>query len=145
MGEHDDDQPVAPTGAELKRRGGLRVLIVEDNADAANSLGMLLRLLGYDVKIAADGPTALRLATAAPPDVAFVDIGLPGMDGYEVAKRLRAATTDIVLVALTGHAREQDRRKALATSFQHHVAKPADPEALATLLLQLGKALGRGE
>jgi CheY-like chemotaxis protein len=117
----------------------VRVLIVEDNADAADSLGTLLTLLGHEVEITADGPTAVRLATTVPPDVALVDIGLPGMDGYEVAKQLRAACPDVILVALTGYGREQDRRRALAAGFQHHVIKPADPEAINTLLLQLGR------
>ena len=115
----------------------IRVLIVEDNADAANSLATLLGLLGHEVKIAAEGPTALRLAAAAPPDAALVDIGLPGMNGYEVAQRLRAACADIVLVALTGYGRDEDRQKAFAVGFQHHLVKPVDLDALDALLRQL--------
>jgi two-component system CheB/CheR fusion protein len=131
-------EPVA-TGAGPEPRNRVRVLIVEDNTDAANSLGRLLELLGHEVEIAADGPTAVRLATAVAPDVALVDIGLPGMDGYEVAKQFRAACPDVILVALTGYAREQDRRKAVAAGFHYHLAKPADPDALDTLLLRLAR------
>jgi CheY-like chemotaxis protein len=106
----------------------LRVLIVEDNVDAAESLQMLLELLGHRVDVAHDGPTALDFARAHGPEMMLVDIGLPEMDGYEVARRLRAdpAVPSLVLVALTGYGRDEDRRQALAAGFDHHLAKPVD-------------------
>jgi signal transduction histidine kinase len=117
----------------------LRVLIVEDNEDAANSLAYLLRAWGHEARTARDGPAALGVAAAFPPQVAFVDIGLPGMDGFEVGSRLRkqAGANGLLLVALTGHGLESDRQKSEAHGFAHHLLKPVDPEALQALLAHL--------
>ncbi len=107
----------------------LRVLVVEDNVDAADSLNMLLRLYGHEVQLARSGPAALRLASASRPDVVLMDIGLPGMDGYEVAKRLRAKPEfkDVVMCALTGHTpSEADRQRQQETGFDHYYIKPVD-------------------
>src|SRR5262249_19171361 len=114
----------------------LRVLVVDDNIDAADSLAMLLRLWGHQVQTAHDGPSALRLAEEEHPDVVFLDIGLPGMNGYEVAKRLRTdlGLHDALLIALTGYGQEEDRRRSMDTGLNYHLTKPVEPEALQALL-----------
>ncbi len=109
----------------------LRVLVVDDNVDAAQMLGVLLRLLGHDVTLAHDGPTALALAAAAIPELVLIDIGLPGMDGYAVAAALRQnGLTDAALVAVTGYGREGDISRSLQAGFDHHLVKPVDLAAL---------------
>jgi two-component system CheB/CheR fusion protein len=112
------------------------VLLVEDNRDAAEGTSMLLQLLGHRVRVAHDGVAAIDAARADPPDVILLDIGLPGADGYEVARRIRSVPDlrRVVLVALTGYGREQDRREALAAGFDHHLAKPVDPDVLGVLI-----------
>ena len=118
----------------------VRVLLVEDNADAAESLGMLLDVLGHRVRAVSDGPRALDEALLNPPDVMLVDIGLPGMDGYEVARRIRQTPelAPVTLIALTGYGRDTDKREALAAGFDHHLVKPVDPNALQALVARLG-------
>lgn len=114
-----------------------RVLIVDDNRDGAQSLAIMLRLWGHQVSVAFDGPTALVLALQERPDFVVCDIGLPGMDGYEVAEALRQQYGDgILLVALTGYGQEDDRRRAREAGFNHHVVKPVNPEELQRLLTQ---------
>ena len=120
-----------------ERPKGLRVLLVEDYADGAASMAMLLRMSGHDVRVAGDGASALDEALQVPPDVVFLDIGLPGgMDGYEVAKRLRKHTAEKrpLLVAVTGFASEADRRHSFEVGIDLHLAKPADPHNLLGLL-----------
>jgi CheY-like chemotaxis protein len=112
----------------------LRVLVVEDNVDAGDSLSLLLRLHGHQVAVARTGPTALEMAAMTPLDVILLDIGLPGMDGYEVARRLREnpAYQDVKLCALTGFTpSEADRQRQQETGFDHYFIKPV---ALSTLL-----------
>ncbi|HXJ20882.1 MAG TPA: PAS domain-containing protein [Polyangia bacterium] len=105
----------------------LRVLVVDDNVDAATGMGHLLGLLGHQVVVKHDGPTALVAAGGAPPDLVLLDIGLPGMDGYAVAAQLRAAGhTRATLVAVTGYGQEEDSRSARAAGFDGHLAKPVD-------------------
>lgn len=114
----------------------LRVLVVEDNVDAADSLSMLLRLYGEDVQIARTGPTALEIATAIRPDVVLLDIGLPGMDGYEVAKRLREMPEfkNLMICALTGYTPSvADQQRQQATGFNHYFVKPVGLEQLTEL------------
>jgi two-component system CheB/CheR fusion protein len=115
--------------------------VVEDNSDAADALMMILELLGHHVRVANDGIVALELARANLPDVMLVDIGLPGMDGYEVARRVRRdpALKDLVLVALTGYGRDEDKRQALTAGFDYHLVKPVDPDSLHGLVVRLGK------
>ena len=105
-----------------------RVLIVDDNVDTANSMALLLNASGHEVRTAHDGPTALDAAVDYRPDVVILDIGLPGLNGYEVARRLRhqAALADVVLIAITGYGQETDRQSALAAGFNHHLVKPVD-------------------
>ena len=116
-----------------------RILVVDDNRDAADSLGMLLQVLGADVRIARDGAEALQAFTAYDPAVVLLDIGMPGMDGYEVARRIRNDFPDrrAALVALTGWGQEEDRRRARDAGFDHHLIKPADVETLQVLLASL--------
>jgi PAS domain S-box-containing protein len=105
-----------------------RVLVVDDNVDTAQSVAMLLTSSGHEVRLAYDGPTALAAAIDYRPDVALLDIGLPGFDGYELAKRIRKQPSlrSVVLVALTGYGQESDRRRSQETGFHHHLVKPAD-------------------
>lgn len=109
-----------------------RVLIVDDNPDVAESLAMLLELLGHFVRAVHDGPLALEAARAQPPDLMLVDIGLPTMDGYEVARSVRADPTlgKIVLIALTGYGTAEDRARSRAAGFDHHLVKPVHVDAL---------------
>jgi CheY-like chemotaxis protein len=114
----------------------MRVLVVEDDADTADSFGLLLRLWGFDVRVCHDGSEALDIADRYGPQVALLDLGLPGMDGYELARRLRrrAGTARAVLVAVTGYGNAADRRQAKAAGCSFHFTKPVDPEELLDLL-----------
>jgi PAS domain S-box-containing protein len=116
-----------------------RVLLVEDNLDAALSLRLLLARLGYIVEAVHDGPTALALAAEFQPQIVLLDIGLPEMDGYEVARRLRAQSDGHapILVALTGYGREEDYRNSREAGFNHHLTKPIQVEELQTMLAEL--------
>jgi len=113
-----------------------RVLIVDDNADVADSMALLARFWGHEVAVASNGPAALELAERFHPQRALVDIGLPGMDGYEVARRLRTALRypDFYLVAMTGYGQPADREKALAAGFDRHLVKPGDLKELQEIL-----------
>ena len=113
-----------------------RILVVDDNVDAAESLAMLLRLEGHDVRVAHDGTAGLAAVEADPPDLVFLDIGMPVMNGYEVAMRLRQrpGLEHLLLVAMTGWGQEEDRRRSQEAGFNHHLVKPADPEALHQVL-----------
>ena len=115
---------------------GQRLLVVDDNEDAATSLAMLLRLQGHEVRVAHDGPAALAIATSYLPSVILLDIGMPGMDGYEVARRLRAlpGLGPVVLAALTGWGQQEDRRRTAEAGFDHHFVKPLDAKVLGSLL-----------
>jgi PAS domain S-box-containing protein len=116
-----------------------RVLVVDDNQDAANSLAMLLRMKGHDVRTAYDGLEAVDAAAAYKPDVVLLDVGLPRLNGFDVARRIRQTETQrsIVLVALTGWGHEEDRRRSKEAGFDHHMVKPADPAALDRVLESL--------
>jgi signal transduction histidine kinase len=116
--------------------GRLRILVVEDNDDAREMLRTLLDLAGHETYEAADGPEGLRLATELKPQVALVDLGLPGFDGLELAGRIRAIPggDTIELVALTGYGQMQDRQRTRAAGFDQHVVKPVDPDTLGKVL-----------
>jgi signal transduction histidine kinase/ActR/RegA family two-component response regulator len=118
---------------------GLRIVLVEDNPDGRESLAMMLRIQGHEVHEADSGPSGVEQLAAVRPDVAIVDIGLPGFDGYEVARRTRAspAIHEVALVALTGYGQEEDRRRAAAAGFDWFLVKPADVAALAAILANL--------
>jgi CheY-like chemotaxis protein len=112
-----------------------RVLVVEDSVDSAETLGELITRWGHEVKLAHDGADALRLAREFRPQVILLDIGLPDMDGYAVAHRLRAEDLGgEMLVALTGYGEAQDRARAQQAGFDRHLTKPVDPKALQDLL-----------
>ena len=115
-----------------------RVLIVDDNVDAADSLAMLLRLDGQDVSVAYDGAAALVLAEARPPHIALVDLGMPVMDGFELARRFRAheELKTAKLVAMTGWGQPEDRERTRVAGFDHHLVKPVGGEALRRLLVE---------
>jgi CheY-like chemotaxis protein len=117
-----------------------RVLVVDDNRDAAESLGMLLRTLGATVHIVFSGAEALESLEAHRPTVVLLDIGMPDMDGYEVARRIRQRPgfEDVTLIALTGWGQEKDRHRSRAAGFDYHLTKPANVSALETLLMSLG-------
>jgi CheY-like chemotaxis protein len=115
------------------------VLLIEDNSDAREALRVLLELDGYDVAAAGDGPEGLDIARGKTPTVALIDIGLPGIDGYEVARRFRQLPGPRpFLVALTGYSDPEDRRRAEEAGFDAHVVKPVDPDELTRLLTRLG-------
>jgi CheY-like chemotaxis protein len=112
-----------------------RVLIIEDSPDGREMLSALLEAWGHQVQAAADGAEGVRKALGWQPEVAVVDIGLPLVDGYEVARRLRAALHGRVrLIALTGYGTPEDRAQALASGFDTHLTKPADPDELRRLV-----------
>jgi CheY-like chemotaxis protein len=121
-----------------------RVLVVEDNRDAADSLALLLRLWGYHVLVAHDGATGLELALRERPDLVVLDIALPGMDGWELAGRLRAEPTlqGVVLLAVTGLGTDADRDRSDAAGITFHLVKPVDPELLQKLLAVLATRPG---
>src|SRR5438270_13379697 len=108
-------------------QGTRRVLIVEDSPDSRETLKLLLELYGHQVEAAKDGREGVEKALAWEPEVAVVDIGLPGLDGYEVARRVRAALGGrVLLIALTGYDGAENRRRAFEAGFDHHLTKPAD-------------------
>lgn len=114
---------------------GVRVLVVDDNEDAANSLATLLEVMGHTVRTAYDGPEALVAADEFVPAVALLDIGLPRLSGYDIARHLRERRgAEVVLVAITGWGQEEDRRRAKEAGFDHHFTKPADFDALLALI-----------
>jgi CheY-like chemotaxis protein len=114
----------------------VNILVVDDNRDAAESIGMLLGHLGAEVRVAEDGTQALAAFTVCRPNIVFLDIGMPGMDGYELARRMRAmpAEPPVTLVALTGWGQDDDRKRVLGAGFDHHLVKPAQMGALQSLL-----------
>ena len=115
-----------------------RILVVDDNADAALALSRLLEASGHTVFQAYDGPSSLKAASDHEPDVVLLDIGLPGLDGYEVAKRMRQdpALSQVLLIALSGYCQEEDRQRSRNAGFDHHLAKPTDRQELLALLGQ---------
>ena len=132
-----DDLLAAVASVDLNgQRPGARVLVVDDNRDAADSLAQLLELLGANASVAYGGEEALNAMLSSPPRVAFVDIGMPGMNGYQVASTIRATDTlaGTILIALTGWGQATDRERILSSGFDHHLIKPADIQTLTQLL-----------
>lgn len=129
-------RPGEVDAAQMQPPPGTRVLVVDDNRDAADTLAELLRLQGHAVTLAYDGAQALSLAEREHPDIVLLDLGLPGMDGLEVARRLRAApaTATSRLIALTGYGQDSDRRATALAGFDAHLTKPVDVQALLRLV-----------
>jgi CheY-like chemotaxis protein len=114
----------------------VKVLVVDDNADAASSLGMLVEMLGHQVRTAHDGVEAVEAAGEFHPDLVLLDIGMPRMDGYEACRRMRAQPwgANMRVVAVTGWGQEEDRRKSRQAGFDQHLVKPVAPKAIASIL-----------
>jgi CheY-like chemotaxis protein len=117
----------------------LRVLVVDDHEDTADSLRVLLKIWGYEARSVHSGEAALEAAGKFPPHVMLLDIGMPGLDGYQVAERVRKAPAlkSIVLVAVSGYGRDEDRRRSMEAGFDLHLVKPVEPQDLAALLTGL--------
>ena len=115
---------------------GSHALLADDNVDFANSMGLLLSSKGHDVRTVHDGAQALAAAADFVPEIAFIDIGMPKVHGYEVARRLRAepATSECLLVAVTGWGQEGDRQRARDAGFDRHLVKPVDPNEVDAIL-----------
>jgi CheY-like chemotaxis protein len=136
--------PIAPAAAAAPpaqegssaHQTGKRVLVADDNRDAAESLGLLLEMAGHDVRIVHDGRAALELAGSFRPHWALLDIGMPQLNGYEVAAAVRKESwgADMHLIALTGWGQDGDRQRAIAAGFDRHLTKPVDPDALLALI-----------
>jgi CheY-like chemotaxis protein len=125
-----------PRQAESRPASSRRVLVVDDNQDATETLELLLQLWGHEVQSALNGPEALALAVEFRPEIILLDIGLPGMSGYEVARQLRQLPgfRDVFIVAVTGYGQESDRLNSQEAGFGHHLVKPVQPEVLQELI-----------
>ncbi len=141
-GQRAKDEGEASVGpSSLVLHPSRRILVVDDNRDAAESLSVLLRLLGNEVRTAHDGVEAVASATEFRPDVVLLDIGLPKLNGYEAARRIREQQGDaVVLIALTGWGQDEDRRRSSEAGFNHHMTKPVEFEELQRLLTELKPA-----
>ena len=132
------DAAGSPPGETNSRaaRPKYRIVVADDNEDAAESLAMLLRMLGHDPQVVHDGLQAVEEAAAGKPDVVLLDIGMPNLNGYDACRRIRALPggKDIFLVALTGWGQEEDRQRSREAGFDEHLTKPADPAVLEKLL-----------
>ena len=135
----------SPEVEEVRREIRRRVLIVEDNADARESLGMLLEMQGHDVRSAQDGDTALKIVEEFLPEVVLLDIGLPKMDGFEVIRRLHAPMDGAqpAVIAVTGYGHAEDRRRTKEAGFDHHLTKPVDPREVMAIVASFGN-ISRG-
>jgi signal transduction histidine kinase/ActR/RegA family two-component response regulator len=133
----------SPREAAAPAQRACRILVVDDNRDSADSLALLLRLAGHAVRVAYDGRAALEAARAGPPEVVFLDLGMPGMDGHEVARRLREqdGMGRALLVAVSGYGQEEDRARSLAAGFDYHLVKPVEPGAVQALLAERAAAV----
>jgi CheY-like chemotaxis protein len=131
------EENTGAANASVVRRG--RILVADDNRDAAESLALVLRFSGYEVSIAFGGVEALEIAQRDRPRAAIIDIGMPGMSGHEVARRMRleAWGRNAVLIALTGWGQDQDKQAAIAAGFNAHLTKPVDPDAVEGVLDKL--------
>jgi CheY-like chemotaxis protein len=128
--------------------GGPRraILVIDDNVDSANSMALLLRMGGHDVEVAHDGPSALKRVSERRPQIVLLDIGLPGMSGYEVAEELRAraGTGALRIYAMTGYGQKQDRQRSLESGFDGHLVKPVPPDELFRVIESAGSGTVRG-
>jgi CheY-like chemotaxis protein len=130
--------------SETRAGHACRVLVADDNADALEMMRLMLDLKGHEVRIAADGLQAIDVAERFQPHIAFLDIGMPRMDGYEAARQLRDRFgSGLVLVALTGWGQDEDKHRAAQSGFDHHLTKPPEPEVLEALI-ETCERRGRG-
>jgi CheY-like chemotaxis protein len=131
-------QAVVTETIDRQRR---RILVVDDYPLAAEALMKMLQLAGHDVRIAQDGPSAMEEVRCRRPEIVLLDIGLPGMDGYEVAQSIRRlpGMDELVLIALSGYAQDEDRRRSREAGFNYHLTKPVDTDALGQLISAPGK------
>ena len=122
-------------------RTGWKILVADDDQDSAESLAMLIQLMGHDVRAAQSGLAAIDVAEAFRPDLIVLDIGMPGLDGYEVCRRIRQHEWGraIVIAALTGWSRDEDRDRSEQAGFNHYLIKPVDPKALEELIAGVGR------
>jgi CheY-like chemotaxis protein len=133
----ETQERVAPCGISQDLSRALKILVVDDNADALLLMALRLRKLGYDVRKAGDGQTALQLAAEYRPDVVLMDLSMPGIDGYAAARRLRQLEGGrVLLIALTGYDDAESRRRAQDAGFDHHMVKPVETAELSGLLSQ---------
>lgn len=132
--DHENEKPVSASS--------LRILVVDDDRDSTVSLSMLLQIMGHEARVAHDGPQAVDLIGEYRPDVVLLDIGLPGMNGYEVARKIRQESwgRQITLIALTGWGQEEDRRQSEEAGFDYHLVKPVEAPALSQLLASINPA-----
>ncbi len=140
--ERDVPEGRPPSPPEAPERGpARRILVVDDNHDSADSLALLVRLMGHEVQTAYDGPSALEKARAFRPEVVLLDIGMPEMSGHEVARRMRQMPEldGVVLVAQTGWGQDDDRRTSAEAGFDSHLVKPVEPDAVQRLLATIGR------
>jgi signal transduction histidine kinase len=134
----ESDEPPPPPDHK-RAPADCRVLIAEDNADAAEMMEMMLQFKGYDVRVARTGTDAVAIAATFEPHIAFLDIGMPLMDGYEAARRIREILgARVVLVALTGWGQDEDKRRSREAGFDHHLTKPPEPEIVDRLIADCG-------
>jgi CheY-like chemotaxis protein len=128
-----------PQSPSAREEPPLRVLLIEDNRDAASSLRLFLRLAGYSVRLASTGPEGIQLAFSWLPDIVICDIGLPGCSGWEVARGLQyhPETAHARLIAISGYTTEADQCRSVEARFEAHLCKPCDPDMLLDLLAQL--------
>jgi two-component system CheB/CheR fusion protein len=133
---HAESPAVATPGTTRQPSTRRRILVVDDNVDAAEALSLILQLEDQEVCVAHDGHAALQMAGAMRPEIVFLDLQLPKMNGLEVARRLRTGepTRPLLLVATTGFGQEEDRRRSAEAGFDHHLVKPIDPKVLRSLL-----------
>jgi CheY-like chemotaxis protein len=139
----DIEEPVAgDLDAGGTHPAGHRILLADDNVDFAVSLCLLLEMLGHQVQVTHDGEEALKAFAAFKPDFAFLDIGLPKINGYDLVRRMRglSAAGHCVFVAITGWGQEEDRRRAREAGFDHHLVKPVEPEQIRTILRKFSPA-----
>jgi PAS domain S-box-containing protein len=141
----DSRMPEPREAASTLKPGALRVLVADDNEDAAESLAAVLRLAGHDVRVAHDGHEAVELAATFRPALALLDIGMPRMNGYEAAQRIRSQDggTEVLLIAVTGWGQQADRRRAFEAGFDHHLTKPAQFEDIEVLMSKVRRRVTR--
>jgi len=136
----DTEETGAGQGGDAPPAARCRILVAEDNPDAAEMMRLMLSVKGHDVRVAGDGEQAVTIGSAFQPQIAFIDVGMPRVDGLEAARRLRAVLgRSVLLVALTGWGQDEDKRRSREAGFDHHLTKPPEPEVLDRLIAECGR------